>query len=151
MGLNLKNLHVLLIEDIAPMRELTSAILKAQGVGRVSHASDGEKGFDEFCKCCPDIVITDWQMPAMNGIDLVKMIRTSQLSPNKTVPIIMMTGYGSPLKISNARDAGVTEFLVKPFSACDISKRILHIIKSPRDFIVPPTYAAPDRRRKEWV
>jgi hypothetical protein len=65
------------------------------------------------------------------------------------VPIIMMTGYGSSSKISNARDVGVTEFLIKPFSAHDISKRIMHIISSPRDFIVTDNFAGPDRRRKK--
>lgn len=69
-------------------------------------------------------------------------------NPDKTVPIVMMTGYGSPSKISSARDFGVTEFLVKPFSAVDISRRILNIIKSPRNFIITPNYAGPDRRRK---
>ncbi len=148
MSLKLKNLHVLIIEDIQPMRELASAILKAQGIGTVSFAADGEKGYDTFCKLRPDIIITDWHMPNMDGLTLTKLIRTSPQSPDKTVPIVMMTGYGSPSKISSARDFGVTEFLVKPFSAVDISRRILNIIKSPRDFIITPNYAGPDRRRK---
>ncbi len=148
MSLKLKNLHVLIIEDIQPMRELASAILKAQGIGTVSFAADGEKGYDTFCKLRPDIIITDWHMPNMDGLTLTKLIRTSPQSPDKTVPIVMMTGYGSPSKISSARDFGVTEFLVKPFSAVDISRRILNIIKSPRDFIITLNYAGPDRRRK---
>ena len=148
MSLKLKNLHVLIIEDIQPMRELTSAVLKAQGIGTISYASDGEKGYDIYCNHRPDIIVTDWQMPNMDGLSLTKFIRTSPQSPDKTVPIVMMTGYGSPAKISAARDYGVTEFLVKPFSAVDISKRILNIIKSPRDFIITPNYAGPDRRRK---
>lgn len=148
MSLKLKNLHVLIIEDIQPMRELTSAILKAQGIGTISYAADGEKGYDAYCKLRPDIILTDWQMPHMDGLQLTKLIRTSQQSPDKTVPIVMMTGYGSSSKISTARDFGVTEFLVKPFSAIDISKRIQNIIRSPRDFIITPNYAGPDRRRK---
>lgn len=148
MSLKLKNLHVLIIEDIQPMRELTSAILKAQGIGTISYAADGEKGYDAYCKLRPDIILTDWHMPHMDGLQLTKLIRTSQQSPDKTVPIVMMTGYGSPSKISAARDFGVTEFLVKPFSAIDISKRLQNIIRSPRDFIITPNYAGPDRRRK---
>jgi two-component system, chemotaxis family, chemotaxis protein CheY len=148
MSLKLKNLHVLIIEDIQPMRELTSAILKSQGIGTISYAADGEKGYDAYCKLRPDIILTDWQMPHMDGLELTKLIRTSQQSPDKTIPIVMMTGYGSPQKISAARDFGVTEFLVKPFSAIDISKRIQNVIRSPRDFIVTSNYAGPDRRRK---
>lgn len=149
MALNLKNLHILIVEDIAPMRELTTSVLKAQGIGRISYAPDGEKGFDMFCHLNPDIVLTDWQMPIMNGMDMVKQIRNNPRSPNKTVPVIMMTGFGSPVKISDARDNGITEFLIKPFSAKDLSKRLLHVIKSPRDFIITPNYSGPDRRRKE--
>lgn len=149
MTINLKNLHVLIVEDITPMRELTTSVLKAQGIGRISYASDGEKGFDTFCHLNPDIVITDWQMPVLNGIELAKKIRTHSHSPNKMVPIIMMTGFGSASKISSARDVGITEFLIKPFSAHDISKRIMHIISSPRDFIITENFAGPDRRRKK--
>jgi len=149
MSLKLKNLHVLIIEDIAPMRELTSAVLKAQGIGTISYATDGAKGFDAYCRLRPDIILTDWQMPQIDGLALTQLVRTSPRSPDKTIPIIMMTGFGSPLKISNARNMGVTEFLVKPFSATDISKRILNIIKNPRDFIITPTFVGPDRRRKK--
>lgn len=148
MSLKLKNLHVLIIEDIQPMRDLTAAILKAQGIGTISYAADGEKGYDAYCKLRPDLILTDWQMPNLDGLSLTKLIRTNPQSPDKTIPIVMMTGYGSTSKIASARDLGVTEFLVKPFSALDISKRILNIIKSPRDFIITSDYAGPDRRRK---
>lgn len=149
MTLKLKNLHILIVEDIAPIRELTAAVLKEQGVGTISYAADGESGYESFCRLRPDIILTDWVMPTLDGLEMTKRIRTSSDSPDKTVPIIMMTGFGSPYKISKARDAGVTEFLVKPFSAGDVSKRILKIIKSPRDFIITPNFAGPDRRRKD--
>lgn len=149
MALKLKNLHILLVEDIAPMRELTSAVLREQGVGTVSQAADGESGYQAFCRLRPDIILTDWVMPNMDGLEMTRMIRTDAASPDKTIPIIMMTGFGSPHKISQARNAGITEFLVKPFSATDISRRILNIIKSPRDFIIAPNFVGPDRRRKK--
>lgn len=149
MSIKLKNLHILVVEDLAPMRELTTSVLKTLGVGQVSYATDGENGFEAYRRVRPDIVMTDWQMPHKDGIELTKLIRTSPISPDKTIPIIMMTGYGSPLKISTARNAGATEFLLKPFSSNDIHKRIQHVIKSPRDFIVTKDYAGPDRRRKE--
>jgi two-component system chemotaxis response regulator CheY len=147
--MKLKNLHVLLIEDIAPMRELTSAVLKAQGIGTVSYAPDGKKGYEVFCQHQPDLIITDWHMPTMDGLELTKLIRTNPHSPDRTVPIIMMSGFNSPDKISAARNSGITEFLLKPFTAKDISKRIVNTIKAPRDFIITPSYAGPDRRRKE--
>lgn len=151
MSLKLKNLHILIVEDISPMRELTTAILKEQGVGTISFAADGESGYQAFCRLRPDIILTDWVMPNMDGLQLTHMIRTNANSPDKTIPIIMMTGFGSPHKISKARNAGVTEFLVKPFSATDLSKRILNVIKAPRDFIITPSFVGPNRRRKADV
>lgn len=149
MSLKLKNLHILIVEDIAPVRELMSAVLKEQGVGTISYAADGQSGYQAFCNLRPDIILTDWVMPNMDGLELTRMIRTDSSSPDKTVPIIMMTGFGSPHKITQARDAGITEFLVKPFSAADVSKRILNVIKSPRDIIITPHFVGPDRRRRK--
>ena len=87
-------------------------------------------------------------MPEMDGLEFIKKVRLSKESPNRTVPIIMITGYCSKRKISLARDNGCTEFIVKPFSANDIAARISHIIKKPRDFILTPQFAGPDRRRR---
>jgi len=148
MSIKLKNLHVLVVEDLAPIRELITSVLKAQGIGTISYATDGQKGYEAFTRFHPDIVLTDWDMPVINGIELIKEIRSNPHSPEKTVPIIMMTGYGSPSKIAQARNIGSTEFLVKPFSALDFSKRVMNIIKNPRDFIITPTFSGPDRRRK---
>ncbi len=147
MSLNLSSLTILLVEDLQPMRDVLMAVLKAQGAGEVVPASNGERGYAEFVRCRPDIVITDWDMNGGDGLELTKMIRTNPTSPNPLVPIIMTTGYCSPEKIKLARDAGITEFLMKPFSAKDISKRVMHVIRKPRDYIVADCYQGPDRRR----
>lgn len=149
MSLKLKNIHMLVVEDIQPMRELVISVLKALGVGTISFATDGKSGYEAYCRYRPDIVLTDWSMGEHSGLELTKRIRTDPSSPDKMVPIILMTGYGSPAYISQARNCGSTEYLVKPFSARDLSKRLNHIIKSPRDFIITDTFAGPDRRRRE--
>ena len=149
MAIKLKNLHVLIVEDIGPMRDLMAAVLKAQGIGTISHASDGQSGYEMFCRRRPDILITDWLMPGMDGLELTHHIRTRADSPDQAIPIIMMTGYASPPKISKARDSGINEILVKPFSATEVSKRIMNVIKQPRDFIIAPNFKGPDRRRKK--
>ena len=64
-------------------------------------------------------------------------------------PVILITGYSSIPRVNEARNAGVTEFLVKPFTAADISKRISHVINSPRDFVQAREYFGPDRRRRK--
>lgn len=148
MSLDIKTLHVLVVEDIQPMRELTVRTLRALGIERITMSKDGKEGYQTYCKMEPDVILTDWKMPTMSGLDMLIKIRRDQSSPNRTIPIIMMTGFCSKDRIALARDSGVTEFLVKPFSAQDVTRRIASVIKSPRDIIVTPQYLGPDRRRK---
>ena len=87
-------------------------------------------------------------MSPMDGIELTRMIRRHQLSPNRMVPIILITGYSAWPRVEEARDAGVTEFLVKPFTAHDLARRVAHVINKPRDFIETQDFFGPDRRRR---
>lgn len=147
MAINLSPLHVLIVEDINPLRELVMSILKTQGVGTVTFAANGRQGYDRFKREHPDVIITDWNMPEGGGLEMVKRIRTDTSSHDRTVPIILTTGFCSAQKITQARDNGVTEFLIKPFSAKEMSRRIHYAIRNPRDFVVADTYCGPDRRR----
>ncbi|MCB9987991.1 MAG: response regulator [Rhodospirillales bacterium] len=148
MAFDFKKLSVLVVEDTAPMRKLIMSVLETLGVGLVYSAENGEDGFAAFCKYNPDIVIADWHMEPINGIELAQEIRTSVMSSNRMVPIILITGYSALSRVAQARDAGVTEFLVKPFSANDLAKRIAYVINKPRDFIDSHDYFGPDRRRR---
>lgn len=130
------------------MQKLVVSVLETLGVGRILKVADGAEAFRVFCAENPDIVISDWHMTPVSGIELVKEIRKNPKSPNRTVPIIMMTGFGALPRVAEARDSGVTEFLVKPFSANDLARRIAYVINKPRDFIETPDYFGPDRRRR---
>jgi len=130
------------------MRKLVTSVLETLGVGRILTATEGEEGYEIFCEEKPDIVIADWHMVPMSGIDLVNKIRCEKSSPNKMVPIVMMTGYSALPRVAQARDTGATEFLVKPFSANDLARRIAYVINKPRDFIETADYFGPDRRRR---
>lgn len=131
------------------MCELLVDVLETLGVGTTTVTQNGEDAFRLFCKHKPDIVLTDWHMSPMNGMELTQKIRNETPYPEKMTPIIMMTGFSSPERISEARDSGTTEFLVKPFSVKDLSKRLTHIIKMPRDFIISENFSGPDRRRSK--
>lgn len=148
MGFRFERLSILIVEDTAPMRKLVTAVMTTLGVGTIHTAADGEEGFRMFCYENPDIVIADWHMVPMTGIELVGKIRNEKISPNKMVPIIMMTGYSALPRVAEARDKGATEFLVKPFSANDLARRIAYVINKPRDFVETPDYFGPDRRRR---
>lgn len=148
MPFDFKKLTVLVVEDTAPMRKLITSVLETLGVGRVYSAENGERGFEMFKRENPDIVIADWHMEPMSGIELTREIRTNMMSPNRMAPIVVVTGYSALNRVSEARDAGVTEFLVKPFSANDLAKRIAYVINKPRDYIDNRQYFGPDRRRR---
>lgn len=149
MAFDFKKLSVLVVEDTPPMRKLIVSVLTNLGVGSVFAASEGQRGYELFCQENPDIVILDWAMEPMNGLDLTIEIRRNHLSPNRMVPILLVTGFSALSRVAQARDAGVTEFMVKPFSANDLAKRLAYVINKPRDFIDHPEYFGPDRRRKK--
>lgn len=148
MPINFKKLSVLVVEDLKPMRELMTSLLKDLGVGHIVTAQDGEEGFRTFRMHNNDLLITDWEMQPVGGIDLTRNVRMSPMSPNRMVPIIMMTGYTSSARINTARDCGITEFLAKPFTAEKLIQRIAHVINKPRDIIEAPGFFGPCRRRK---
>lgn len=95
------------------------------------------------------LIVLDDLMGPPDAIELVRQIRTDINSPNRTTAIIMMSSAPDIARIAEARDAGVSEFLKKPFSATDLQKRIAGLDTKPREFIEAPEYAGPDRRRRK--
>lgn len=148
MSYQMHRISVLVVEDNLPMLEITKSLLLAFGVGQVVGAHEGEQGFEKFRELNPDIVIADWMMKPMDGISFTRKIRNDPHSPNQFVPIILMTGFSERRRVLQARDAGVTEFLVKPFNARDLYKRIAQVIERPRQFVRSEDFFGPDRRRK---
>ena len=130
------------------MRKLMMTVLESLGIKNIHLSPNGEHAFESFQKENQDIILTDWIMEPMDGLELTKEIRSSALSPNRMVPIILLTGYSAWSRVEMARDMGVTEFLVKPFTANDVARRLAHVITNPRDFIETSTFFGPDRRRR---
>lgn len=148
MSFKFENISLLLVEDTAPMRQLLVAVLNNLGVQNIDVAENGRQAIEIFKQKNHDLILTDWSMEPMNGLELTKEVRQSDSSPNPMVSIIMITGYSAWSRVEQARDIGVTEFLVKPFSANDVAKRIAHAINHPRDFIETDHFFGPDRRRR---
>lgn len=143
-----KNMSVLLVESTRAMSELTRSVLLTFGVSDVHIAFSQQEGFEKFCELEPDLVIIDWLQEPDNGLELTRRIRSEEKSPNPFVPIILMTGYSQKKRVLMARDSGITEFLVKPFTAKALYQRIEQIIEMPRYFVLSENYFGPDRRRK---
>lgn len=153
----LERLHVLLVEDSSSMRMLVSEILKEIGVGRVSTATSGQmamnylepaarNSLDEVLHF--DLVISDWVMEPVSGLELLNWIRKHKSDDIRYLPFIMLSGYGDQAHIIKARDAGITEFMAKPVSVKTIVRYVLNVIDKPRPFIVSENYIGPDRRRR---
>ena len=145
-GIDFNKLHFLTCDDNAHMRRIVRTLLHSFGGREVLEAEDGASALEMFNHHAPDIVICDWQMPILDGLELTQMIRQPS-SANPYVPIIMLTGHSDKRRVTTARDAGVTEFLAKPISAKALYQRIVNVVASPRPFVRTKTYFGPDRRR----
>lgn len=145
---NLERLNFLVVDDNTHMCTLVKGILNALGVKNLVEASDGADAFKELRHFSADIIIVDWNMEPLDGIDFTKMVRTASDSPNPFVPIIMLTGHTEMNRVLEARDSGVHEFLAKPISVKGLYSRIRSIIERPRPFIRSGPYFGPDRRRR---
>ena len=145
----MKQLTVLIVEDSQPMMEIMVSMMDRFGFGKILTAQDGEEGFSVFQRYKPDLIITDWHMDNVDGLEMTRWIRRNKMSVNRSVPIILMTGFSEHMRITSARDIGVTEILMKPFSAHDLARRIMHVIDAPRDFIESISFFGPDRRRRK--
>ncbi len=149
---NLQRLNFLVVDDNKYMRNLVKSILDALGVGDVTVAVDGADALKKLRNFSPDIIILDWQMDPLDGLDLTRMIRQQNDSANPFVPIIMLTGHTEMKRVIEARDSGINEFLAKPVSAKLLYERIKSVIEKPRLFIEVKgmvAYLGPDRRRRQ--
>ena len=148
MSYKFDRLKVLVADDNQHMRHLVMTILQAFGVIQIFEAEDGEQAWASIRENSPDVAFLDWMMPSMCGIDVVRLVRTSPITPNPFLPIVMLTGYSQVENVRQARDAGINEFLAKPVSVNGVMTRLAAVIESPRPFVRTKVYFGPCRRRR---
>lgn len=146
MSLGLENVRVLLADDNPNMRAIVTMILQGIGIRSVAQAQDGSQALELLRGRTVDLAIVDFRMAPMDGADFTRLIRNADDSPNPYLPIIMMTGFADRARVVEARDAGVTEFVVKPVTARSIIDRIEAVILRPRAFVRTEDYFGPLRR-----
>jgi two-component system chemotaxis response regulator CheY len=146
---SLAALQILLVDDNAHMRTIATAVLKSAGIRKVIEASDGGAGLQMLRDHAIDLAIVDYNMFPLDGVEFTRLVRNSPDSPNPYLPIIMMTGHSEKRRVTEARDAGVTEFVTKPVNAPALLARIESVIMRPRAFIRSDDYFGPDRRRTQ--
>lgn len=111
------SLRVLVVDDNAQMRSILHSMLRAFGVRDVKLAVDGSDALAQLERRQFDIAICDWLMEPMDGYEFVREVRASDQPAMRDMPIVMLTGQAEMRNVIAARDAGVTEYLLKPIAA----------------------------------
>lgn len=145
--LDLSALNVLVADSNHYMRKIIGAMLRGFGVANIHDVADGALALEALNAHPIDLVVVDYALETLSGVELAELVRNTENDPNCFVPIIMLSAYTERWRIEAARDAGVTEFLRKPLCARDLYLRIEEIVEQPRNFIRTPRYFGPDRHR----
>jgi len=143
----IQQLAVLVVDDNAYMRRLIRSMLGNIGVKTVFEAADGIDALDMIRTAAPDVVILDWEMPLLNGPELVRIVRSPGVFPMPDVPIIMLTGHGDRERVLQTVKLGVNEVLCKPVSAKALFDRLISILLKPRASVKLGDYYGPTPRR----
>ena len=142
----LQALKVLVVDDEHTMRKVTRSLLQAIGIKDIHEAPDGRRGLEEIAALAPDVVILDWEMPALNGPDFMRYVRSPGHFPYPAVPVIMLTAYGERSRVVEAVQLGVNEYLLKPVSSQALLTRLVAIIAKPRRMVKKGNYYGPEPR-----
>jgi len=119
------NMKVLIVDDFATMRRIVRNILKQIGFKNIVEADDGKSALKELKKGKIDLILCDWNMPEMPGIDLLKAVRSD--GELKDIPFVMVTAEAHKDNIVEAVKAGVSGYVVKPFTAETISDKLTKV------------------------
>ena len=123
---NPKNIRVLVVDDQISMRGLTRYSLEQLGFKTISEAPDGKAGFESATKNPVDLIISDYNMPEMDGLQFLRAVRSD---PNmRKTPFIMVTGRGDKELVTKAAQAGVNNYVIKPFTVEILKKKIEAVV-----------------------
>lgn len=142
-------LGVLIVEDTLYMANMLRGILNGLGVRNIVSARTGEDALGALLRGRVDLAIMDDLEPPLDGLSVVRAIRTAEESNLNDIPVIFLTTRRERSSIIEARDAGVTEILSKPFSAQQLIDRIETVLTRPRQIVRAAGFVGPDRRRRD--
>ena len=122
-----KNMKILIVDDFSTMRRIIKNLLRDLGFTNTQEADDGATALPMLQNGNFDFLITDWNMPGMQGIDLLKTVRAD---PNlATLPVLMVTAEAKREQIVEAAQSGVNGYIVKPFTAQTLEEKINKIFE----------------------
>ncbi|XPF96158.1 chemotaxis response regulator CheY [Colwellia sp. RE-S-Sl-9] len=117
-----KNMKVLVVDDFSTMRRIVKNLLRDLGFTNIQEADDGSTALPMLQSGEFDFVVTDWNMPGMQGIDLLKAIRADASLSH--IPVLMVTAEAKKEQIVMAAQAGVNGYIVKPFTAATLKTKL---------------------------
>jgi len=122
-----KNMKILIVDDFSTMRRIIKNLLRDLGFTNTQEADDGSSALPLLKSADFDFLITDWNMPGMTGIDLLKAVRADDKL--KSLPVLMVTAEAKREQIIEAAQAGVNGYVVKPFTAQALKEKIEKIFE----------------------
>jgi two-component system, chemotaxis family, chemotaxis protein CheY len=143
----IQSLCVLVVDDNQYTRKMIRNLLVNCGIKDIYEAGDGIAALDTIRTVGPDVVVLDWEMPLLNGAELVRIVRSPGVFPMPDVPIIMLSGYGERWRVVEAVRLGVNEYLIKPVSAKALYDRLVSITMQPRPTVQLGDYYGPEPRK----
>lgn len=121
-------MRILVVDDSATMRRIVSNALRTIGYDDIVEAEDGEDALQTIIADEVELVVTDWNMPNMDGLDLVKALRRNTQFAH--LPVLMVTSRGSKADVLEAMDANVNNYIVKPFTPPLLKEKISETLES---------------------
>lgn len=155
-SVNLSLLSILLVEDTGFVRLLLASVLRAMGLENIHIAENGADAvrmIEAKARILPegtppfDLIIADLLMPEVDGFMLLRWVRTGAASPDKFLPVAIISGAADTGYVQRTRDLGANEFIAKPFSSQSVWDRLMNIVYKPRRFVLGGGYFGPERRR----
>jgi two-component system, chemotaxis family, chemotaxis protein CheY len=144
----LEGLVVLVAEANPYLRRLTRMMLMNLGVKSIYESIDGIAALEAIRTVNPDVMIMDWDIPVLDGREVMRIVRTPGDFPKANLPIIMLTDLGLQSRVTASMRLGVHEFLVKPISPKTLQQRLLGLILNPRPMVRAGKFYIPMPRRK---
>jgi two-component system chemotaxis response regulator CheY len=123
-----KEMKFLVVDDYSTMRRIVKNLLHDLGYANVTEADDGNTALPLLQNGAFDFLITDWNMPGMAGLDLLKAVRANDKL--KKLPVLMLTAEAKREQIVEAAQAGVNGYVIKPFTAATLKEKIDKILES---------------------
>jgi two-component system chemotaxis response regulator CheY len=121
-----KNLPILIVDDYKTMLRIVKNLLKQIGFDNVDEATDGGMAIEKMKDKAYGLIISDWNMEPVTGLDLLRHVRAD--TKTKEVPFIMVTAESKPENVVTAKQAGVSNYIVKPFNAETLKAKLESVL-----------------------